>query len=286
MSEYTEVEQPFLQQLETLGWSIVDQGPDIPQDPGRSLRQTFRQWILPDVFAKAVSAINKTAGGKTWLTVKQLNDLRDQILRQPSRTLLEANEAIQKLIFKAQVDVNEITGEQDPVVRLVDFETPRNNRFHAVNQFRIDTPGCVKQFIIPDIVLFVNGIPRVVVECKKGGESAAKKAFEAFYGAKGEPRIRERMNYFAPKAGVNPTGLKVRDLGYRWASCTKNNALRFNWKCMMAPAKIIDYMVVHELCHINHRNHTDAFWNEVDKVMPDHLERKMWLKKHGAGLDL
>ncbi len=127
-------------------------------------------------------------------------------------------------------------------------------------------------------------LKRTLIE--KGGESAAKRAFEAFYCTKGETRIRERMNYFAPKAGVNPTGLKVKDLGYRWASCTKNNLLRFHWKCMMAPAKIIDYMVVHELCHIHHRNHTDAFWNEVDKVMPDYLERKMWLRNQGAGLEL
>jgi len=180
MSEYTEVEQPFLQQLESLGWTAIDQGPEIPQDPGKSLRQTFRQWLLPDVFAKAVAAINKTAEGKSWLTDKQLSDLQDQILRQPNRTLLEANEAIQKLIFKTQVDVNEITGEQDPVVKLIDFETPENNRFHAINQFRMDTPGCVKQFIIPDIVLFVNGIPLVVVECKKGGPTCANPMNEAF----------------------------------------------------------------------------------------------------------
>ncbi len=127
-------------------------------------------------------------------------------------------------------------------------------------------------------------LKRTLVE--QGGESAAKKAFEAFYCAKGEDRLRRRTDYFAPKTGVNPTGIKVKDLGYRWASCTKNNALHFHWKCMMAPAKIIDYMVVHELCHMHHRNHTDAFWNEVDKVMPDYRERKMWLKKHGAGLDL
>jgi len=180
MSEYTEVEQPFLAQLQSLRWSIIDQGPDIPQDPGKSLRRTFRQWLLPEVFAKAVSAINRTAAGEEWLTEKQLHDLQDQILRQPNRTLLEANEAIQKLIFKTQVDVNEITAEEDPVVRLVDFETPQNNRFHAINQFRIDTPGCVKQFIIPDIVLFVNGIPLVVVECKKGGPTCANPMNEAF----------------------------------------------------------------------------------------------------------
>ena len=57
MSEYTEVEQPFLQQLETLGWTIIDQGQEIPQNPIKTLRQTFRQWLLPDVFAQAVSVL-------------------------------------------------------------------------------------------------------------------------------------------------------------------------------------------------------------------------------------
>ena len=180
MSEYTEVEQPFLFQLKELGWNIIDQGQEIPADPNKSLRLNFRQWVLPEVFAKSVAALNTTPEGQSWLTDKQLQDLQDQILRQPNRTLLEANEAIQKLIFKAQVDVNEVTGESDPVVKLVDFANPGNNHFLAINQFRIDTPGCVKQFIIPDIVLFVNGIPLAVVECKKGGPTCANPMSEAF----------------------------------------------------------------------------------------------------------
>jgi type I restriction enzyme R subunit len=181
MSEYTEVEQPFLQQLKELGWDhVIDQGAEIPNDPAKSLRQNFRQWILPEVFLSSVAKINKTSNGDSWLTEKQLHDLHDQILRQPNRTLLEANEGIQKLLFKTQVDVNEVTGEQDPVVKLIDFVNPENNTFHAINQFRIDTPGCVKQFIIPDIVLFVNGIPLVVVECKKGGPTCANPMVEAF----------------------------------------------------------------------------------------------------------
>jgi len=180
VSEYTEVEQPFLLQLKDLGWDIIDQGQEIPADPNKSLRLNFRQWILPEVFAKSVAALNTTPEGQSWLTDKQIQDLQDQILRQPNRTLLEANEAIQKLIFKAQVDVNEVTGESDPVVKLVDFANPENNHFLAINQFRIDTPGCVKQFIIPDIVLFVNGIPLAVVECKKGGPTCANPMSEAF----------------------------------------------------------------------------------------------------------
>ena len=121
---------------------------------------------------------------------------------------------------------------------------------------------------------------------EQGGEIAAKHAFESFYCQKGKKRIAERVAYFAPKVGVRPSGATVRELGYRWASCLKNGLLTFHWKCMMAPPKIIDYIVVHELCHLHKQNHTDAFWNEVDKVMPDYSERKMWLKKYGAGLDL
>lgn len=199
MSEYSEVEQPFLQQLHSLGWQVIDQGQEIPSDPTKSHRHNFRQWLMPEVFADVVRKLNITNDGKEWLTDKQLHDLQDQILRQTNRTLLEANEAIQKLLFKAQVDVNEVTGEQDPVVKLIDFANPENNHFLAINQFRIDTPGCVKQFIIPDIVLFVNGIPLVVVECKKGGPTCANPMAEAF---------EQLQRYMNQRAATQEHGLK------------------------------------------------------------------------------
>ncbi len=201
MSEYTEVERPFLQQLESLGWTVIDQGSGIPQDASPSLRANFRQCLLPDVFDAAVRAINRTDDGLEWLTARQLEDLRSQLLRQPNRTLLEANEAVQSLLLKAQVDVNELTGESDPVVRLIDFRTPENNQFHAVNQFRIDTPGCVKAFIIPDIVLFVNGVPLGVVECKKGSETCANPMQEAFVQLQRYMRRRKETEAAGLKEG-------------------------------------------------------------------------------------
>ena len=134
MSEYLHVEKPFLGQLATLGWTAVDQGCGlIPGDPRPSLRGSFREWILPEVFRASVRAINRTADGRAWLTERQLDDLRDQLLRQPARTLLEANEAVQALLFKAQVDVNELTGESDPVAQLIDFVHPERNAFHVIN---------------------------------------------------------------------------------------------------------------------------------------------------------
>ncbi|WP_394791004.1 type I restriction endonuclease subunit R [Rhodoferax sp.] len=199
MSEYTEVEQPFLQQLVAQGWTVIDQGAGVPQDARLSLRDNFRQWLLPQVFDAAVRAINPGDDGKAWLTPRQLDDLRSQLLRQPNRTLLEANEAVQALLFKAQVDVNESTGEADPVVRLIDFHTPENNQFHAINQFRVDTPGGVRGFIIPDIVLCVNGIPLCIVECKKGSETCANPMQEAFV---------QLQRYMGRRADTALAGLK------------------------------------------------------------------------------
>lgn len=127
-------------------------------------------------------------------------------------------------------------------------------------------------------------LSRSVVE--EGGAEAARLAFETYFAEKGLQRFSERVAYYAPKAGVTVASIKVKEMGYRWASCGKNGVLNFHWKCMMAPPKIIDYIVVHELCHIHHRSHSDAFWNEVDKVMPDYRERKEWLRRRGASLDL
>jgi predicted metal-dependent hydrolase len=126
-------------------------------------------------------------------------------------------------------------------------------------------------------------LQRQIVEV--GGELAAKQIFEKFYIEKGMERIKRRVAYFAPKVGVVPLSVEVKDIGFRWANCTFDGRLSFHWKCIMALPKVIDYIVVHELCHLRHRDHTDAFWNEVDKVMPDYYERKAWLREHGASFD-
>lgn len=112
------------------------------------------------------------------------------------------------------------------------------------------------------------------------------KAFQDFYTTKGLARISSRVDYFAGKVGVKPGKVIIKDVGYRWASCLKTGDLHFHWKCLMAPLTIIDYIVVHELCHLHHRDHSDAFWNEVDKVMPDYRKRKEWLRVHGAELEI
>lgn len=118
------------------------------------------------------------------------------------------------------------------------------------------------------------------------GEAAVRKAFRDFYAVKGAQIFTERVRQLAPSVGVEPGEVTVKELGYHWASCGSAGALNFHWKTLMAPQTVIDYIVVHELCHLRHRDHSAAFWNEVDKVLPRYRERKEWLRNNGAALDV
>lgn len=120
----------------------------------------------------------------------------------------------------------------------------------------------------------------------RGEIAVAKAAFRDYFIARGKERITKRVLYYAPKIGITPRGIDVRELGNRWACCSPKGSLAFHWKCMMAPPTIIDYIVVHELSHFHYLDHTEAFWNEVDKILPNYRERKEWLKKNGASMDL
>jgi predicted metal-dependent hydrolase len=120
----------------------------------------------------------------------------------------------------------------------------------------------------------------------RGAVDAIKSAFRDYYVARGLERIGQRVDYYAPRVGVAVRHIALRDLGNRWGSCSPKGNISFHWKCMMAPLTIIDYIVVHELCHFHHWDHTQAFWNEIDKILPNYRERKEWLRTNGAGLDV
>jgi type I restriction enzyme, R subunit len=187
MTEYLFVERPFLDHLRSLGWEVIDQGAHaIPSDPAASLRDDFREVTLRRVFCETVRGINLLPDGTPWLTDSQLASLHDELtVEVTGKPLIEANQVVtRKLIGQTRVVVgrNERTGEEYPEVRLVDWAHPERNRFIAINQFRVDTPGRVKPFIIPDIVLFVNGLPWAVVECKLEGSdpTGANSMDEAF----------------------------------------------------------------------------------------------------------
>jgi len=102
----------------------------------------------------------------------------------------------------------------------------------------------------------------------------ARKIFEA------------KVAYFSQFTGGNYTGITVRDQKTRWGSCSGRGTLSFNWRLILAPTEILDYVVVHELCHLTHMNHSKEFWKLVESVIPDYKIRRKWLKENGHTLRL
>lgn len=94
------------------------------------------------------------------------------------------------------------------------------------------------------------------------------------YHEKAEKVINKRTRKYLAYFEAKPSLIKVQTLKNKWGSCSKRNQLRFNWRGVMAKMSIVDYIIVHELCHIKYKDHPKAFWNEVPKILPDYEERK------------
>lgn len=94
--------------------------------------------------------------------------------------------------------------------------------------------------------------------------------------------IPERVEYFAKVIGVTYGKITIRNQKTRWGSCSSKGNLNFNCLLMLAPPEVLDYVVVHELCHRKQMNHSKAFWLEVEKVLPDYKEARKWLKEDGS----
>jgi hypothetical protein len=96
--------------------------------------------------------------------------------------------------------------------------------------------------------------------------------------------IPERVAYYAPIVGVNVGKITIRNQVSRWGSCSSKGNLNYNCLLMLTPPEVIDYVVVHELCHRRELNHSARFWDEVERVLPDYREAKEWLKNNGGAL--
>ncbi len=94
--------------------------------------------------------------------------------------------------------------------------------------------------------------------------------------------IRQRVRQWSNRLGVTPSRVEIRELGYRWGSCSKDGGLNFHWATVLLPPSLVEYVIVHELVHLHEANHTPEFWQRVERAMPDYEQRKAWLAEHGG----
>ena len=166
--ELDDVEQPFVKHLRALGWQYLEGSLDAQAATGRA---SFAEVIQEGVLREHLRALNAGPDGTPWLDESRLSEAVLAITRLGTHKLMEANEKATALLIKG-LTVEGLPGwdgGRGQTIRYIDWDTSANNRFTVVNQYRVDCPpgfNSAKAFIVPDLVLLVNGIPLVVVECK------------------------------------------------------------------------------------------------------------------------
>lgn len=170
--ELEDVEKPFVELLTRLGWTHV---PGCTQDPSITGRASFKEVMQEGSLREKLRTLN-LRDGKPWLDEERLAEAIGALTRLGTSHLIDANQKATDLLHQGYTvqGLPDWNGGRNQTIQYIDWETPANNQFTVINQYRVDCPpghDMAKKFIIPDIVLLVNGIPLVVVECKSPKES-------------------------------------------------------------------------------------------------------------------
>ncbi len=113
-----------------------------------------------------------------------------------------------------------------------------------------------------------------------------REALERWYRRQAHDEVGPRLQAASARAGTSYAALQIRGQRTRWASCSSTGAMSFNWRLLLAPPEILDYVVEHEVVHLEIHDHSPKFWAELEQRVPDYKVREQWLKRHGQSLRL
>lgn len=136
-------------------------------------------------------------------------------------------------------------------------------------------------------VCLSGGLLRATVRPQEQGEQRDARIrlyLERWYRTRALERLREKADRFAQQMDVTPAGVSVRAFRCRWGSCDQRGQVVFNWPIIKAPHPVVDYVVIHELAHLVHANHSKAFWQLVERHCPAFALHRTWLKDHALNL--
>ena len=227
----------------------------------RRIEYTLIQTVRSNVLFQALPEGVVRVYAPKWMKLRDI----DQMVRERAARLLEMGEAVDRKLNEDRrnhpvTDGSKILIEGVPhVIRLnqgaKSFGSVENGALNLTLPNPADDPS-------------VRGLIRATLSAR---------ALE---------RIRERVDHFAPRLGVHPGRIAIREQKTRWGSCSSKDNLNFNWKLIMAPPQVLDYVVIHELCHLIEFNHSPRFWALVERQMPDYGAWKKWLDGHKDDLYL
>ena len=129
-----------------------------------------------------------------------------------------------------------------------------------------------------------SGYLNVTTKNGKRNSEYIKAAIEQWYRTKALSRLIDKTRRYSAILKVEPTSINLKDYKAMWGSCSPKGVVSYNWRIILAPHKIVDYIVVHELCHLIEPNHSSKYWKQVRSVIPDYENSKEWLKNNGNSL--
>jgi len=125
-----------------------------------------------------------------------------------------------------------------------------------------------------------------LIETDGLSEEELKKRLKKFYFASCKKIVGKRILDYQSQLGVKPKSIEIVESRTKWGSCSSDKKLTFNYRLAMAPLEVIDYVIIHELCHLIHMNHDRSFWRRLGSIMPDYKEKVDYLARHGQSMTL
>lgn len=150
-------------------------------------------------------------------------------------------------------------------------ETPKAREYYAQGKFLYFGKEC-----------FLHEL----IEINELDEEVLKRNLKKFYINSCKTIVEERIKIYQKQLKVKPKIIEIVESKAKWGSCSSDRKLTFNYRLAMAPIEVIDYVVIHELCHLLHMNHDRSFWRRVGSIMPDYKEKEEYLTRHGHSMSL
>lgn len=125
-----------------------------------------------------------------------------------------------------------------------------------------------------------------IIHTSNTDEESMKKLLKKWYKKQSMDYLTKRVAYYSQKMNVSYTSISIKSRKKQWGTCDNHGNLTFSWRLIMATPEAIDYVIVHELCHRKHMDHSRQFWGEVKKELPDYKEREKWLNENSVNLTL
>ncbi|MDD1637667.1 MAG: M48 family metallopeptidase [Methylococcaceae bacterium] len=191
--------------------------------------------------------------------------------------------AIESLVDKKHRWIKEKLAIQNEIMDIKPKEFISGESFSYLGK---NHPLKIESGLYPVIKLHQDELVVSVRDKTVDNSQAIKQLLFKWYKQQAESELRDKTERYSSIIGVNPSSVTIKSFKSRWGSCSIAGGIQYNWKIIIAPDRIVNYVVIHELCHILHHNHSPAFWKAVEKYCHDYRDCSAWLKINGGRLEI